>query len=69
MSGVATWWDGVELWTTGLPFVAQVVLVLAVVGPLCALGARGLDHVVGAATGLLGRVRPEREVPAPPPEG
>lgn len=68
MDAVASWWDGVELWATGLPFVAQVALVLAVVAPLCALAGRGLDRVVGAGTVLLGKVRPEQDVPAPPRE-
>jgi len=66
MGAVARWWDGVELWATGLPFVAQVTLVLVVVAPLCALAARGLDRIVGLGTALLGRVRPERDVPTPP---
>jgi hypothetical protein len=66
MGAVARWWDGVELWATGLPFVAQVTLVLVVVAPLCALAARGLDRMVGLGTALLGRVRPERDVPTPP---
>lgn len=68
MGGLARWWDGVELWATGLPFIAQVTVVLAVVAPLCALGARGLDRIVGLATALLGKVRPEHDVPTPPRE-
>lgn len=53
MESVARWWDGVELWTTGLPFLAQVVLVLVVVTPLCALAARGVDGAVGLVSALL----------------
>lgn len=65
MGALARWWDGVELWATGLPFVAQVTLVLVVVAPVCALAARGLDRIVGLGTALLGKVRPERDAPAP----
>lgn len=50
---MARWWDGVELWTTGLPFLPQVVLVLVVVTPLCALAARGVDGAVGFVSALL----------------
>lgn len=67
MDALATWWDGAELWATGLPFVAQASIVLVVVVPLCALAAQALDRIVGLATVLLVRVRPEREVSTPPP--
>ncbi|WP_374700944.1 hypothetical protein [Rhodococcus globerulus] len=45
---IAGWWDGVELWIAGLPFIPQVVLVLAVVVPLCAGLAIGLDRGLSA---------------------
>lgn len=67
MDALATWWDGAELWATGLPFVAQVSFVLVVVAPLCALAAQALDRIVGWAAVLLVKVRPEREVSTPPP--
>lgn len=38
-------WDAFELWLTALPFGFQVVFVCAVVLPLCAVIAIGLDRV------------------------
>lgn len=48
---MAQWWDGVELWIAGLPFVPQVVLTLGVLIPLAGLAAAGLDRLVGLAIG------------------
>ena len=31
MGGFLSWWDGVELWLSGLPFVAQTAVVMPVV--------------------------------------
>lgn len=67
MDALATWWDGAELWATGLPFVAQATIVLVVVAPLCAAAAQALDRIVGLVTGLLVKERPERESSTPPP--
>ena len=67
MGALATWWDGAELWATGLPFVAQASIVFIIVAPLCALAAQALDRIVGLVTGLLVKVRPERDVSTPPP--
>ncbi len=46
MSAFLSWWDGVELWLTQLDFTVQVVLVVAVVGPLCWGAAMVIDTVV-----------------------
>lgn len=46
LHAVATWWDGVELWLTQLDFPVQVVLVVAVLGPLCWGVAAVIDTVV-----------------------
>jgi hypothetical protein len=46
LRAVATWWDGVELWLTQLDFAVQVVLVVAVVGPVCWGAAAIIDTVV-----------------------
>lgn len=46
LRAVATWWDGVELWLTQLDFAVQVVLVVAVVGPVCWGAAAVIDTVV-----------------------
>jgi hypothetical protein len=42
---LADWWDAVELWVTQLAFGFQVVLVIVVVLPVCALIAAGLDKL------------------------
>lgn len=46
LRAVATWWDGVELWLTQLDFAVQVVLVVAVVGPVCWGAAAVIDTVI-----------------------
>lgn len=46
LHAVATWWDGIELWLTQLDFTVQVVLVVAVVGPVCWGLAAVIDTVV-----------------------
>ncbi|MHC1561472.1 hypothetical protein ACR9E3_21130 [Actinomycetospora sp. C-140] len=46
LHAVATWWDGIELWLTQLDFTFQVVLVVAVVGPVCWGLAAVIDTVV-----------------------
>lgn len=48
MTGILSWWDGVELWLTGRGFVLQVIVVMPVVLAL----AYGLAVVTD---GLLGR--------------
>lgn len=62
MSGLGNWWDSVELWVTGLPFVPQVVVVMAVLVPLAAGVARLLDIAIAGALRLVGRGEKE---PAP----
>ena len=47
MSGILSWWDGVELWLSGLGFVLQTVIVMPVVLAL----AYGIAVVVDAALG------------------
>src|SRR5699024_2612919 len=49
VDAIVRWWDGVELWVTGLPFILQVVVVMVVLVPLAALVAIGLDIVVAKA--------------------
>lgn len=53
MSGIGRWWDGVELWIIGLPFIPQVLVVLAVLIPVAVLVARLLDTLVGGGLRLL----------------
>lgn len=58
VSGLGNWWDSVELWVAGLPFVPQVVIVMAVLVPLAAGLARLLDIVLSGALRLIGRGDP-----------
>jgi hypothetical protein len=51
------WWDGVELWITGLGFVAQTVLVIPVVLALAYGIAMVLDGALGNGIRLLRRTR------------
>ncbi|GAB2926059.1 hypothetical protein GCM10027047_23930 [Rhodococcus aerolatus] len=63
MGWLGTWWDSVELWLVGLPFVLQVPVVLGVVVPLCGAVAVGLDRgadVVAARLPTLGAVSTRR---------
>ncbi|MGA9872829.1 MAG: hypothetical protein WBQ44_17025 [Rhodococcus sp. (in: high G+C Gram-positive bacteria)] len=55
MHAIATWWDGLELWITGLPFVPQSMVVLLVVVP-AALGLAAIfDRVLAGVLRVLGR--------------
>ena len=47
MSGILSWWDGVELWLSGLGFVAQTVVVMPVVLLLAYAVAVVLDGALG----------------------
>ncbi|BBZ08404.1 hypothetical protein MDOR_25730 [Mycolicibacterium doricum] len=57
MDGFLSWWDGVELWLTGLGFVAQTAVVL----PVALLLAYGLavilDGALAAGVRVLRRAR------------
>ncbi|HTZ12338.1 MAG TPA: hypothetical protein VMC78_01725 [Mycobacterium sp.] len=60
MNGFLSWWDGVELWLSGLGFVLQTIVVMPVVLVLAYLTAVALDALLGyGITGirLLRRVR------------
>jgi hypothetical protein len=58
MTGFLNWWDGVELWLSGLPFVAQTAVVMPVVLVLAYGAAVLLDGALGNGMRLLHRVRP-----------
>lgn len=61
MDAIARWWDGIELWITGLPFVPQSVVVLLVVVPAAFGFARVFDRVLAVVLHALGRdARSER---------
>ena len=57
MNGFLNWWDGVELWLSGLPFVAQTVIVMPVVLLLAYGIAVVLDGALGNGIRLLARAR------------
>lgn len=60
MGGFLGWWDGVELWLTGLPFVLQTVVVMPVVLALAYGAAVVLDMVVDGGTKLQAHLRRPR---------
>ncbi|AYF74034.1 hypothetical protein D7D52_09320 [Nocardia yunnanensis] len=57
MHAIAGWWDGVELWVAGLPFVPQFAVVLAAMVPVCLAIAFGLDRALRVVLRVLGRDR------------
>ena len=61
MGGFLSWWDGVELWLSGLPFVAQTAVVMPVVLVLAYGIAIALNGALGNGIRLLRRARHERE--------
>ncbi|TRW88359.1 hypothetical protein FK535_03970 [Mycolicibacterium sp. 018/SC-01/001] len=67
MGGFLGWWDGVELWLTGLPFVLQTVVVMPVVLALAYGVACALDVVVDGGTRLRAHLR--RPHPEPTADG
>jgi hypothetical protein len=61
VSGILNWWDGVELWLSGLGFVAQTVVVMPVVLALAYGAAVVLDGALGNGIRLLRRARHAEE--------
>ncbi|MGV0745728.1 hypothetical protein [Mycolicibacterium sp. XJ870] len=57
MSAILSWWDGVELWLTGLPFLAQTAVVMPVVLLLAYGTAVLLDGVLSQGTQGIRRLR------------
>ena len=47
MTGILSWWDGVELWLTGRGFVLQVIVVMPVVLALAYGQAVAVDGLLG----------------------
>lgn len=60
MDGFLSWWDGVELWLSGLGFVLQTIVVMPVVLALAYLIAMALDSLLGHGIRLMRRTRPSR---------
>lgn len=61
MSGFLDWWDGAELWLSGLGFVPQTLIVMPVVLVLAYVTAVTLNALLGL--GLDGVRRLRREHP------
>lgn len=57
MGGFLNWWDSVELWLSGLPFVAQTAVVMPVVLAVAYLVAMAFDGALGTGIRLLRRAR------------
>jgi hypothetical protein len=57
VNGFLSWWDGVELWLSGLGFVVQTIVVMPVVLLLAYGIASALDATLGRGTQVLRRVR------------
>lgn len=60
MNQIASWWDGLELWVIGLPYVPQLLLVLAVALPAAYGLARVLDIALARVLALAGRDRADQ---------
>lgn len=61
MGEFLSWWDGVELWLSGLGFVAQTVIVMPVALALAYGIAVVLDGALGNGVRLLRRVSHQDE--------
>jgi hypothetical protein len=61
VTGILNWWDGVELWLSGLGFVAQTAIVMPVVLLLAYGMAVVLDGAFGNGIRLLQRLRRQDE--------
>lgn len=57
MGALLNWWDSVELWLTGLPFVAQTAVVMPVVLALAYAIAVVLDGALAQGVHGLRRLR------------
>jgi hypothetical protein len=63
VNGILSWWDGVELWLSGLGFVFQSIVVMPVVLVLAYLIAAALDAMLGRGIQIMRRVRHNDEEP------
>ncbi|OBI43569.1 hypothetical protein A5707_04955 [Mycobacterium kyorinense] len=66
MNGFLSWWDGVELWLSGLGFVLQTIVVMPVVLILAYLIALALDTMLGRGIVVMRRVRQPSDGPVFP---
>jgi hypothetical protein len=63
VNGFLSWWDGVELWLSGLGFVFQSIVVMPVVLLLAYVIAAGLDAMLGRGIQVMRRIRHNGEEP------
>jgi hypothetical protein len=63
VNGFLSWWDGVELWLSGLGFVFQSIVVMPVVLLLAYVIAAGLDAMLGRGIQVMRRIRHNGEDP------
>jgi hypothetical protein len=63
VNGILSWWDGVELWLSGLGFVFQSLVVIPVVLVLAYVIAAALDAMLGRGIQVMQRVRHNDEEP------
>ena len=57
VDGFLNWWDGNELWLSGLAFVLQAMIVMPVVLAVAYITAVLLDRLLGKGIKLMRRVR------------
>ncbi len=57
VDGFLSWWDGIELWLSGLGFVLQTIVVMPVVLALAYVTAVALDGLFGKGIRLMRRAR------------
>jgi hypothetical protein len=60
VAGFLNWWDGAELWLSGLGFVLQTVIVMPVVLVLAYGIAVAVDAVLGNGIAMVRRLRGDR---------
>ena len=57
VNGFLNWWDGNELWLSGLAFVLQAMVVMPVVLAVAYITAALLDSLLGKGIELMRRAR------------
>ena len=57
VNGLLNWWDGIELWLSGLAFVLQALVVMPVVLALAYVTAVLLDRLLGKGIRLMRLLR------------
>lgn len=63
MTAFLNWWDGNELWLSGLAFVLQAMVVMPVVLAAAYFTATVLDGLLGKGIELMRRARHAGEAP------